>query len=42
VDKDDHMIENGGRLLIQEPVFVPYEPPRYGNQNTATNHDPYE
>ncbi len=23
VDKDDHMIENLGRLLLQEPVFIP-------------------
>lgn len=27
VDKDDHMIENLGRLLFQEPEFV--EPPKY-------------
>jgi len=25
IDKDDHMIENLGRCLIQEPVFVPME-----------------
>ncbi len=27
VDKDDHMIENLGRALFNEPVFVPYTPP---------------
>lgn len=26
VDKDDHMIENLGRILIQEPIFEPWEP----------------
>jgi len=26
-DKDDHTIENMGRILIQEPVFTIYQPP---------------
>lgn len=26
VDKDDHEIENLGRILIQEPAFIPYDP----------------
>lgn len=28
VDKDDHMVENLGRLLFQEPSFVPYVRPQ--------------
>lgn len=39
VDKDDHMIENLGRALFQEPVFVPLPPRNSGN--TEINFDPY-
>lgn len=38
VDKDDHMIENLGRALYNEPVFVPYTPPAAIPQ---PNLDPY-
>lgn len=38
VDKDDHMIENLGRALFNEPVFVPYIPPR---AIASPNLDPY-
>lgn len=38
VDKDDHMIENLGRALYNEPVFVPYIPPA---AIPVPNHDPY-
>jgi len=33
VDKDDHCIENLGRILVQEPVFFPM--PKVGNRNSA-------
>ena len=39
MDKDDHSIENIGRILVQEPVFVPIQ-----NQNIIVddpNYDPY-
>jgi phage terminase large subunit-like protein len=38
VDKDDHMIENLGRCLYNEPCFVPYERPQ---AYIAPNLDPY-
>lgn len=38
VDKDDHMIENLGRALFNEPVFIPYTPP---SMISAPNLDPY-
>lgn len=38
VDKDDHMIENLGRCLYNEPVFIPYERPQ---AIYAPNLDPY-
>lgn len=40
VDKDDHAIENIGRLLIQEPVFR--ELPKDDNLTTDPEYDPYE
>jgi phage terminase large subunit-like protein len=40
VDKDDHMIENLGRLLIQEPVFIPLYP--MNTQQIEEDYDPYE
>jgi phage terminase large subunit-like protein len=42
VDKDDHEIECVGRILIQEPEFVPYveRAPRSSNSEN-TNFDPY-
>lgn len=49
IDKDDHMIENLGRCLIQEPTFIPYEPiyENYYNSQEDTGAlggegDPYE
>lgn len=46
VDKDDHMIENLGRILFHEPVFVPYVlPSRAGAQGIGeveeSSLDPY-
>lgn len=38
VDKDDHMIENLGRALYNEPVFIPYNPPQ---SIPMPNNDPY-
>lgn len=39
VDKDDHMVENLGRLLLNEPVFVPVV--EQGYQTQIINDDPY-
>lgn len=41
VDKDDHMIENLGRLLIQEPAFISL-PTGDSQQGGDPNYDPYE
>ena len=44
VDKDDHMVENLGRCLFQEPRFEPYVNP-YRQQvqdDEMTRDDPYE
>lgn len=41
VDKDDHMIESIGRIMIQEPVFIPI--PEFAEPvNTRPNYDPYD
>jgi hypothetical protein len=42
VDKDDHMIEDIGRILISEPQFIPM--PATGNfqQDDMPNYDPYD
>jgi len=41
IDRDDHTIENIGRLLIQEPQFL--EIPQNNNQtNEDLNYDPYD
>ncbi len=44
IDKDDHMIENVGRLLVREPVFTPYVP-HYRGSNVGEienqDFDPY-
>lgn len=40
VDKDDHTIECLGRILFQEPPFVPYVH-RVNTQTGRTNDDPY-
>jgi len=37
IDKDDHMIENIGRILIQEPQFYPMPTP--GNSGIAEDPD---
>lgn len=49
VDKDDHAIENVGRILFQEPVFVPYISPIEERRMFEDEHpgalgsdDPYE
>jgi len=44
IDKDDHFIENIGRILIQEPRFVPYvvEQPYWGEGKGEPDHDPYD
>ena len=39
IDKDDHFPENIGRLLIQEPVFIPM--PTGSNVSEENNYDPY-
>jgi phage terminase large subunit-like protein len=39
VDKDDHMIENLGRALYNEPIFIPYVAPK---PIGAPNNDPYD
>lgn len=45
VDKDDHLIECLGRILVQEPQFTPYQPPAdYGEREGGVLHsalDPY-
>lgn len=44
IDKDDHMIEDLGRFLIQEPVFHQYIPPsqdRYDGAAEEKALDPY-
>ena len=40
VDKDDHGIENIGRILIQEPVFTPI--PKETFDNNQQSFDPYD
>lgn len=43
IDKDDHMIEDLGRCLIQEPMFVEYTPPKqeqYG-ESREDKFDPF-
>lgn len=40
LDKDDHFIENIGRILIQEPAFVPMPKEDEGLDNRK-NYDPY-
>jgi phage terminase large subunit-like protein len=43
VDKDDHMIENLGRCLFQEPVFVPYvAAPQQYSSGPLAHDDPYD
>lgn len=39
IDKDDHLIEDLGRILIQEPQWFPIPPKR--NQVDKINFDPY-
>lgn len=39
VDKDDHMVENLGRCLYNEPQFIPYATPA---PNAPVNLDPYQ
>ena len=39
VDKDDHMVENLGRCLFNEPRFI--EMPRANNSAQPANLDPY-
>lgn len=39
IDKDDHLIEDLGRILIQEPQWFPIPPKR--NQIDKINFDPY-
>lgn len=42
IDKDDHLIEALGRILIQEPRFREFVPPRYRNSTqTMSSDDPY-
>ena len=42
VDKDDHIIECMGRILWQEPEFIPYVPKQYSSSTqTLSTDDPY-
>ncbi len=41
IDKDDHMIENLGRCLILEPVFIPM-PAINEQQQEEASYDPYD
>lgn len=41
-DKDDHMMENLGRFLIDEPEFVPYVPPIEWRDSSANYDDPVD
>ncbi len=41
VDKDDHMIENIGRILVQKPIFIEL-PKEKGNIVRGHNYDPYD
>jgi len=43
IDKDDHLIEALGRILIQEPQFREYAPKMYGMEGvqTMSSDDPY-
>lgn len=40
IDKDDHLIEDLGRILIQEPQFFPI-PPKQNQRAEKINFDPY-
>lgn len=44
IDKDDHMIEDLGRFLIQEPIFTPYMPPQQHSHRSegGGNHDGFD
>lgn len=43
IDKDDHMIEDLGRCLIQEPVFHPYVPPAQEYSGSrGSSHDGFD
>lgn len=42
VDKDDHMIEDLGRLLFQEPAFIPMENRVYDSSPGKGSADPYD
>ena len=44
MDKDDHMIENLGRILVQEPVWtsMPKENTAFGGVKKNKDFDPYE
>ena len=43
IDKDDHLLEALGRILIQEPRFREFSPKMYGTQGVQTikSDDPY-
>jgi CRISPR/Cas system-associated exonuclease Cas4 (RecB family) len=41
IDKDDHAIENVGRLLIMEPRFIEPKADNTSNYNIP-NYDPYD
>jgi phage terminase large subunit-like protein len=45
MDRDDHMIENLGRILVQEPVFIRMAPKNYASHTgvkSPKDFDPYE
>ena len=41
VDKDDHMIENLGRILVQEPKWTPNPRPPSGVRKSVQSSNPY-
>jgi len=41
VDKDDHMIENLGRLLLREPYWTPIQANTFIAESPLANDDPY-
>jgi phage terminase large subunit-like protein len=42
VDKDDHQIENLGRILLREPYFMELQASTYIGESDLDNNDPYE
>lgn len=41
MDKDDHMMENIGRILLEEPTFTAYQQAKVSNYSPDVDLDPY-